>query len=173
MNSARLEFVSPDNPVLPGDVFSLEKMDAETTFLLAYSLSRCAFAKWEDGRFIDSYGNEIEGVYEFRLFNADFELRWVKIAKDTEGRGRYVKIAESQNGGTGCCSLTGKYLLWGRWNAQKNALCERRIWLLKIPGMKNIPNDTELALEYVEYFRVGEYGSLEFTAERLTGLKAV
>jgi hypothetical protein len=41
--------------------------------------------------------------------------------------------------------------------------------------LKNITDGAELALalEYVEYFRIGEYGGLEFAAERLTGLKVV
>lgn len=152
---------------------------------LLYSPTSCQFAKLSDGVLKNSQEQAIvlDSVFEARIFNSDYELRWLN---EFGGKGQAVLISEqdvSQYWQTKT-SLeyldtisTTKYLIWGEKSDRDPSsgwrrLASARIGSLDIPLEQPITKKQRVYLNTCEYLaEVDKYGNVAVVEERLVKLE--
>jgi CRISPR-associated protein (TIGR03984 family) len=151
---------------------------------LVYCARRCCFARLENAALFDSDGKPVGAdAFEARIFNDDFELRWLQSRFDGgERRGRAALLHETPTfGGERVPRIAGilrrQYLLWGQGDppgvgvsAGWSSLSTARIGTLAVPlvGVSQSRRVILLAREYMA--QEPEHGNTYVTEERLLGL---
>jgi CRISPR-associated protein (TIGR03984 family) len=154
---------------------------------LFYSPESCFFSQIKGIGVTESSGQPctLDRVFEARIFNADYELRWLN---QEGGEGIAVLLSEFEIGNY----LTEKvddlqaidtqeqtYLLWGKGGAVDNLasgwirLATSRIGKLDVPISGAKRQDQQVRLKAKEYFQVLDdlYGNVIVADERLIGLQ--
>ena len=148
------------------EIFDLLKN--EEFYCLSYSPDFCGFSR----------PDKISDVFEFRCFNENFELRFVKNAPES---GDAVIISENQKIGDFILDessedfykLERKYLLWGttRKIDGKTFLFEHRIGEFEIP--LNVETGKKIFLSFDEFFSLDQkHGNMLWRFERLKGVRS-
>jgi CRISPR-associated protein (TIGR03984 family) len=155
---------------------------------LFYSPEACSLGKVAGTSVTDS-GNvdrNLERMFEARIFNADYELRWLN---ERGGKGLAVLLseraiaeylAESIDELEAIATQHQTYLLWGEGlsaNLQPgwSRLATSRLGKLDVPIGSVSQKGQRVKLTAIEYFqRLDElYGNVIIAEERLTGLQKV
>lgn len=152
---------------------------------LLYSPTACQFAKLQvDGHLVDSDDSSINlsTVFEARVFNPDYELRWLN---NSHGQGTAVLLSENlitdyleSNLETlePLSTHPQQYLIWGKRtdrsaSAGWSILAAARIGKLPVP-ISGITTEAQRAyLKACEYLVTGEYGNVSVVEERLIKLE--
>jgi CRISPR-associated protein (TIGR03984 family) len=158
---------------------------------LFYSPQKCQlFQMNKDGKLMDSYDREIKlgnnslDTFEARLFNPNYELRWVN---ENQGVGTAVFLTEKlvnlaefeQLEDQSVEVLPQQYLLWGEsakgipkalgWQR----VAEARIGKLDIPLGTSLGKKARVYLNSLEYIaEVDNFGNCAVIEERLINLEA-
>lgn len=152
---------------------------------LLYSPTTCQFAKLQvDGHLVDSDDSplSLSTVFEARVFNPDYELRWLN---DSNGQGPAVFLSEKPITDYLESNLEPleplstnpqKYLLWGKGTESSTAddwsiLAAARIGKLPVP-IRGVAIEKRTYLQACEYLAiVDDYGNVAVVEERLIGLE--
>jgi CRISPR-associated protein (TIGR03984 family) len=148
---------------------------------LVYSALRCGFARLDGATLIDGNGSAMgDDAFEARVFNGDFELRWLQSRFDGGvRRGRAVLLHETPAlGGEPrpdiIHTLERQYVLWGQADPpaaslapEWSSLSTARIGTLAVP-LANIPQSRRVILRAREYMaQEPEHGNAYIADERL------
>jgi CRISPR-associated protein (TIGR03984 family) len=157
---------------------------ARDAIALVYSARRCCFARVQDAALVDGSGSPIgSDVFEARIFNEDFELRWVQSGFDGGvRRGPGVILHETEElGGEALPGITGtlprQYLLWGQGDPTAPGLSEgwsilstARIGTFAVP-LANVASSRRVIVRAREYVaQEPDHGNAYIAEERLLGL---
>jgi CRISPR-associated protein (TIGR03984 family) len=154
---------------------------------LFYSPESCSLSRVEGSNVTDSSGQvvRLDRVFEARIFNADYELRWLN---QTGGQGTAVLLSEQAITDylTEAVDLEAidtqeqTYLLWGEGysaNLQPSwsRLATSRLGKLDVPIAGVSKPKQRIKLTAKEYFHCMDelYGNVIVAEERLTGLQKV
>jgi CRISPR-associated protein (TIGR03984 family) len=157
---------------------------------LLYSPTVCQFAQLQaDGQLNDSSGSAINlsSIFEARVFNADYELRWLN---QSNGKGTVILLSEKafkddresylEADATTLDAITShpqQYLIWGKGTYESTSLgwstlATSRIGALHVPIVR-VTADQRVYLLACEYLNViDDYGNVAVVEERLIGLEA-
>jgi CRISPR-associated protein (TIGR03984 family) len=151
---------------------------------LFYSPTACEFAKIQDGNITDRTGTDLDltHVFEARIFNQEFELRWLN--RDS-GTGRAVLLSQNDINKyltddvpeiQAIDIIDSQYLLWGEGTGNKqidpgwSLISAARIGKLAVP-IAGIDRNDRVKLRFREYLGVcDEHGNVAVVEERLLGL---
>lgn len=163
----------------------------ESSVGLMYSLNWCGFVTVEanSGRVTNSEGWTPDAIFEARIFNSDYELRWLNIQTGI-GKGAIlsetalIPDAFTEAGAdvsvmvkdmTECHDMA--YLLWGSQLSPQASLPEgwsalgaQQIGTLPIP-IPTLPKQGRVYLKTVEYFQEYDHGNVGVAEERLIQLQ--
>jgi CRISPR-associated protein (TIGR03984 family) len=152
---------------------------------LLYSPENCRLVKVTGTQMTDSgdAAVNLDRVFEARIFNADYELRWLN---QWSGRGTAVLISEQAIGDIlaepienleAIATQDQTYLLWGEGLKANLAtgwsrLATSRLGKLDVPIAGVSQSKPRIHLQATEYFqRLDQlYGNVVVAEERLTGL---
>jgi CRISPR-associated protein (TIGR03984 family) len=155
---------------------------------LFYSPERCFLTQIQATNITGSSGETInlDRVFEARIFNADYELRWLN---QTGGQGTAVLLSEQAIANYLAKSVDHleaidtqdqTYLLWGEGYSANLAsgwsrLATSRLGKLDVPISGVNQSKQRIKLTAREYFRRMDelYGNVILAEERLTGLQKV
>ncbi|EKV02768.1 CRISPR-associated protein, TIGR03984 family [Leptolyngbya sp. PCC 7375] len=155
---------------------------------LFYSPERCFLSQIRGCDVTDSKGNSVslDRVFEARIFNSDYELRWLN---QKGGKGIAVLLSEQEIADylaeaidllTAIETQDHTYLLWGEGysaNLQPgwSRLATSRLGKLDVPISGINQSKQRIKLTAREYFQALDdlYGNAIVAEERLTGLQKV
>jgi CRISPR-associated protein (TIGR03984 family) len=153
---------------------------------LFYSPEACGLARVTGSRVTDSEDREmlLNAVFEARIFNADYELRWLN---QRGGQGTAVLLSERAIADyltdpieelDAIATQDQTYLLWGEGLSAELAagwsrLATSRLGKLDVPIGGVSQQGQRVQLKAIEYFQRLDhlYGNVVVAEERLTGLK--
>lgn len=175
-----------DNTTLAEAIAACQQYFSDAVGLF-YSPESCFLGKVEGIGVTDSSGNNIslERVFEARVFNTDYELRWLNRQS---GEGIAVLLSEqviiaSLGGSVDLDAIDTQeqtYLLWGEGHSANlqpgwSRLATSRLGKLDVPIVGASKQGQRIKLKAKEYFQVLDdlYGNVIIAEERLTGLQLV
>lgn len=156
---------------------------------LLYSPEDCKFAQFEDGRLNDCLGEiptaKLDRVFEVRLFNQDYELRWLNQER---GSGTVAILWDCNissslkdapaNQLEAIHTFEQTYILWGEGTGASlpkgwSRLAAARIGKLEVP-LAGIVANQQVQLKVKEYLKVFDhYGNVAIVEERLLALEPI
>jgi CRISPR-associated protein (TIGR03984 family) len=149
------------------------------TIGLFYSPNQCCFGQWNTNAFYQSNQQHLNLslVFEARIFNSDYELRWLNRANRI---GQAVLLSESilpdDSPLSAIDTRQNTYYLWGEGVSSNNLsgwsiLATARIGKLEVP-LSGLQNNEKARLVTREYFQVcDDYGNVAIAEERILGLQ--
>lgn len=152
--------------------------DNISTIGLFYSPNQCCFGQWNTDGFYQSNQQHLNLslVFEARIFNSDYELRWLNRANRI---GQAVLLSESilpdDKPLNAIDTRQNTYYLWGEGISSNlsdwSILATARIGKLEVP-LSGLRNNEKARLVTREYFEVcDEYGNVAIAEERILGLQ--
>jgi CRISPR-associated protein (TIGR03984 family) len=152
---------------------------------LVYSPDFCKFAKFVDNRLTFSDNPNLENIFEARIFNSNFELRWLKTS---EHSGQAVILGEASLASLShpwqepkhlekLHTSAQEYLLWGEGISSSGVegwsqLATARIGTVAVP-ITGLKPHQHVYLTTCEYYQVLDdlYSNVVVAEERLVALK--
>lgn len=186
-NIKKIYYQSLDNVSL-AEAIDTFKDKLQVANALVYSPKYCQLLKLEeDGQIYNHKGSllslnyQTENIFEARIFNEQFELRWLQ---ENDGLGKAVIISEQELDNSKPIEITDKvpqqYLLWGEKAKTQLENGWQRLSTARIGSLNVFVNETHqnmsenqrIYLHTCEYLNVlDDYGNVGVFEERLVKLE--
>lgn len=166
---------------------AIENTQINQAIGLFYSPNWCKFGKLEKDGIVKNLNNilNLDSVFEARIFNEEWELRWLNFS---EGLGKAVLLSEQPEIANSFSensqplnfleSLPQTYLLWGEGtdketNAGWSRLATARIGKFDVPveGITRTQGVQLVSKEYLD--EIDKFGNVAVVEERLIKLKSI